>query len=230
MATKPAVRNYKMSDGELKRAADGLVLCMDRDANDFETVQITKRERYALKDLSDGFDNVTTDEEQRGGRSEATLHKDRLAEEVRVRVRSIRGMADRAFNGQGAYNRFGFTGMSTMNDNDLYMLGCRVVRVGNQLLTELAAKGPVATELTGLTALNKDFNTALDVAHDEDVLRHIATQARINQGNAIWTMMNDIAKAGKQLYQDKDEAKYRQYVLTDSTTGGTDTTPDVPAA
>lgn len=226
MAQREVTRLYKISDGELKQRGDALIICMTRDKDDFDTRNITKEDREAFRDMLNAFDDTPTDEEDLGEQSTATGVKDATAAQVRIALRPIRNIAELAFGRSGQYKRFGFNGMDKMDDADLHRLARRVVRVGRALLDKLSSKGLTKGMLDSLEELALQFDEEIDVAHDEQAQRHISAAARIVQGNAIWTKMVNFASVGKSLYEDKDEAKHAQYVLTDSDSSSSSPEPD----
>ena len=213
MPTKVETRLYSMADGELKQKADGLKNTITRDLADFATRNITATQVTAYQTIIDVFDSTTTDEELLGGVTVATEAKNVIADNTRKALRTIRSMADTAYNGKGKYSIFGFDDLSELTDANLYRLAKRVVRVGGKLFTDLSAQGLTQAQLTALNALAKSFDTAIDDVEEAIETRDLETQDRIIKGNTLWQEMLRLAAIGKSLYEDTNEAKFNDYVL-----------------
>jgi len=225
MPKQTATRQYSMADGVLKQLADALKLSIIRDLADFASRNITATQVTALQTLINNFDETTTDEELMGVVTDATIIKDKIAENIRIAVRPIRNMAETAYSTTGKYNTFGFDGLSQITDGDLYRLARRVVRVGTKLLAELAPQGLTAAQLTNVNTLATSFDAAIDAIENAIEDRDLETQDRILKGNALWAEMSRLASIGRSLYEDTDEARYNDYVLV----GGGSTPPKPPA-
>jgi hypothetical protein len=225
MPQKMQTRNYPYSDGDLKQRADQLIATITRDIADFNTRNITTVNVTALQTLVDTFSNTTTDEELLGLVKNATEIKDGIVANIQKSIRVIRNMAEIAYNSKGKYSTFGFEGMNDLSASDLCRLVSRVVRVGNKLMTDLAAQGLTAAQLTALTALGVDLDKAIDDVAEAIESRDLETQDRIVKGNALWAEMSRLASIGKSLYEDTNEAKYNDYVITPSSGGGSSPTP-----
>ena len=213
MPTKVETRLYSMADGDLKQKADGLKNTITRDLADFATRNITATQVTAYQTIIDVFDSTTTDEELLGGVTVATEAKNVIADNTRKALRTIRSMADTAYNGKGKYSIFGFDDLSELTDANLYRLAKRVVRVGGKLFTDLSAQGLTQAQLTALDALAKSFDTAIDDVEEAIETRDLETQDRIIKGNTLWQEMLRLAAIGKSLYEDTNEAKFNDYVL-----------------
>jgi hypothetical protein len=213
MPTKVETRLYSMADADLKQKADGLKATITRDLADFAKRNITATQVTAYEALIDAFDDASTDEELLGEVMVATDAKNVIAENTRVAIRAIRGMANTAYNGKGKYRIFAFEELTKLTDADLYKLAKRVVRVGGKLFTDLAAQGLTQAQLTDLDNLAKSFDTAIDAVEEAIENRDLETQDRIIKGNTLWQEMLRLAAIGKSLYEDTNEAKFNDYVL-----------------
>lgn len=218
MPTKVETRLYSMADADLKQKADGLKATITRDLADFAKRNITAPQIDAYQSLIDAFDTTTTDEELKGEVTVAADAKNAIAENTRIAIRAIRGMADTAYNSKGKYQIFGFEDLARLTDADLYKLAKRVVRVGGKLFTDLAAQGLTQAQLTDLDNLAKSFDTAIDAVEEAIENRDLETQDRIIKGNTLWQEMVRLAAIGKSLYEDTNEAKFNDYVLIGGST------------
>lgn len=220
-----ATRLYSMADADLKQEADQLKVSITRDIADFNTRNVTTTQLTAYQALITAFDATTTDEELLGMVVDATNSKNAVAESLRIAIRPVRNMAELTYGTTGKYNTFGFDDLSRISDPELYRLGRRVVRVGTKLLAELTPQGLTATKLNAINTLTTNLDTALDAIEGAIETRDLETQDRILKGNALWTEMSRLASIGRSLYEDSDEAKYNDYVLSPASSG---TPPDEP--
>jgi len=62
------------------------------------------------------------------------------------------------------------------------------------------------------------LDAAIDAVAASNETRDLATQTRIEKGNALWAEMTYLASIGQTLYADTNEAKYNDYVLIGSST------------
>jgi len=193
----------------------------------FNTRNITTTEVAAFETMIESFNNSNTDQELQGALNVEVIQKDGFADSIRKAIRPIRNMAELAFGTNGKYKIFGFDDMSLLSDSDLQRTAKRIVRVGNNLLTDLQPKGLTAAQLTTLETLATDLDKAIDKVGAANENRDLQTQERITLGNTLWAEMSTLASIGQSLYADTNEAKYNDYVLS----GGSGTpvpTPPLP--
>ena len=215
MAKPQETRHYGMADADLKQMADNLIDSIERDAADFVTRNITSGRVKAFAELITTFDDSSTDEELQGQLSADVISKDDLAENIRKAIRQIRNMAEIQYQGRGKYKTFGFEDMANFSDSDLHRMTKRVLRMANTLMPELAVQGLTGAQITALDQMNQDLDAAIDTVASSSETRDIATQDRIEKGNALWEEMGTLASIGQSLYADTNEAKYNDYVLVD---------------
>jgi hypothetical protein len=228
MSKKVETRHYPMSDAGLKQKSDDIAGSINRDLADFAVRKITATHVTDLKNLASDFANHSTDEELEGEVINATANKDAVMASVRLAIKPIRNMAENVYGTGGKYRSFGFEGMADMNAEDLFRLAKRVVRMGTKYLTDLAPEGLTAAQLTALQTLANSLDASLDAIDDAVKNRDIETQDRIIKGNKLWDVLSKLAGIGKSIYEDVNEAKYNDYVLSPSVGGGENPAPPAP--
>ncbi len=227
MSQNELKRDYVIGDDEVMQRADALVLSMQRDAADFATRMVDAARISEIEDQSTAFKNHPTDQELLGLISTATEIKDATALNLRKKIATVRSMAETKFGNNGKFRTFDFGGLSDLPDSDLYRTARRVVRVGTSFLTDLASEGLTAAFLTEITNLADKLDKQIDDMEAAIETRDIKTQERVVLGNKLWNTMVKYANIGKSLYEFSDEARYNDYVLTESVgTGGS--TPETP--
>lgn len=217
MADKENKRKYQMADSTLIQKSEDIISSMTRDAADFLAKRNVAPARMAtLNTAQAAFAEFPTDEELQGDVTVRTEYKDAKRVALEEAIRSIRGMADTKFNGSGLYKTFAFNDLSGQTDPELVRMGKRVARVGTTLLSQLASEGLTAQMLTDLETLSADFFALIDGVDDAEETRDIKTQQRVTLGNALYDKVVEFANIGKAIYEDTDEAKYNDYVITDT--------------
>lgn len=209
-------RAYTISDADLKQKSDALVASINRDLDRFATRNITKDKLTAFSQLIEAFDATSTDEELLGMAKIATEQKDATVAALQPLLRTIRNMAELAFEGKGKFHLFGFNAITNLSDNDLYRFAKRVHRMASHLLPELGAQGLTQDLLDSLQSQYKELDIRLDKCAEAIEIRDIETQDRIAKGNALYAELMKLASVGKSLFEDTDEARYNDYVMIGS--------------
>lgn len=216
MPKNEMTRAYTISDADLKQKADALVTSINRDMANFATRNITKDKLTAFSQLIEEFDATSTDEELLGMVKIATEQKDATVAALQPLLRTIRNMAELAFEGKGKFHLFGFNAITNLSDNDLYRFAKRVHRMATRLLPELATQGLTQELLNSLENLHKQLDIRLDSCAEAIENRDIETQDRITKGNALYAELIKLASVGKSLFEDTDEARFNDYVMIGS--------------
>ena len=220
MPQQTITRDYPFADGDLKQKADGLADSLTRDLADLAVRKILAGNVTSLQGLISSFDEHSTDQELLGLVQDATDKKNAKRKEGEIAIRSIRNMAEIAYNGRGKYLNFGFEEITKISDADFYRLAKRVGRIANKYLTDLAPQGLNAAQVTAIKTIATDFDNAIDDIEDAVENRDVETQERIKKGNALYAEMMKLASVGKSIYEDVNEAKFNDYVLTPSENQG----------
>ena len=79
-------------------------------------------------------------------------------------------------------------------------------------VTELAAKGFLASDATNLQTIANEIRTRNNLQENAKVNRPVSTQDRIVQYNSVWSQVKEINLASKVVYAD-NPAKLEQYML-----------------
>jgi hypothetical protein len=205
-----------------------LVGFMKRDATEFLAYGVESTDITAFETLGNEFEVFPTDEEYQADVTIATETKEAKADELRLAIRSVSVRAETKFgSNSGKYKKFAVVGMNQFNDRDLLICARRVVHVGGLFLTELASEGLTQAILDSLTATAQDFEDSLNALKDAIADRDIKAEERIAKGNELYSFVSKYCNFGKQIWENVSEAKYNDYVIYPTGTGGGGT-PDVP--
>lgn len=225
---KVVTRSYTISDGRVIELCNEKRTFIERDIAEFAVYNIDAPAVAIFKTETDEFEEFVTDEEMVGVQEEKTDLKDAAGEAVKTVIRSIMvRVAAKYKEGSARYKRFGTVGMDTFDDPHLLSCGRRVKRVASALLAELASKGLTQAIIDDLTAKNQAFEDAIDTQAEAIADRDIATEDRIEMGNARFSRLMELCSMGKNIWFETDEAKYNDYIVYD-TPGGNVIEPPPP--
>lgn len=216
MKKNESARDYNFSDAALKQECDIKAKSVLRDIAKFATRGVNAANVATFINLSTSFGDLPTDEELQGDVSITTLDKDTAAENLKVSIRTVRIMAANKY-GQGTpkYDKFAFEGMDKMNDNDLFRLGKRTVRVANLSLADLSSEGLTAAVIASTNGLVTIFDNFIDAKDDAVNARDIKTQERVDSGNVLYKELVRLSNTGKDLFASTDPARYNDYIIYD---------------
>jgi hypothetical protein len=217
---KVAVRNYKYSDSFLKQKADLIAMCIERDATEFLSRKVTALTQQAFKTMISNFDNSPGDEIILGNISNATEEKEALAEALRVKIRTLRSMADNVWGKKHVnYRIYEFERISKSKGNQLHRLARKVINVASEQLADLAAEGLTQATIDDLKACDDSFDLAIDAKEEQTACRDTSSQDRIAKANIVFKEMQRLCKIGKDLFAASNESKYNDYVLYNTPSG-----------
>lgn len=209
-----AIRDFKFSDATLEQLADLTALNVTRDIAEFTPRGVTAATVTALEALRDAFSDTPTDIEARGLVTDASEAKETARSAALIEARRLRTAAQNVFGeNTGKYNRFGFEGMDTLNDNEVPRALRRMHRVGTALQAQLAAEGIDAAFLTAFAASIETLDDALDAVDVAEEERDTLTEDRILAGNALYKEIVRLCNIGKDIYAPLSEALYNDYVI-----------------
>lgn len=220
MKKQIVTRAYKMGDPIMILKALLLATVLNRDVFDLAEFGIEPSHISDFEADIATFQDNDADEELQGIQAEATEVKDAKAEEVKTAIRKIMvRVQDVHPENTARYRRFKTKGLSEMEDAYLLATGIGVAKKATKLIAEYASAGLTAAIIANLTAANNDFEAALEAKEEAVNDRDVATEDRIELGNALYAKMIRFTNFGKQLWVDKDEAKYNDYVIYDTPNG-----------
>lgn len=234
MSTKKqmAVRNYGFSDGELKQYGDEIINSIERDIVEFAERGMTTVRLNNLQQKLVNFDELPTDEILEGIKIDATQDKDTARNNAEIAARSIFVMAENKFGtDSGKYKQFGNAAFSRQSDNQFYRTLKTIKTSADKFLLDLAEEGLTQEMIDNLVKLTAFFDKAIDDQNTAIKSRDIATEERIEAGNALYADLVKVCNTGKDIWYNKNEAKYNDYVIyTSPTTKDNTTNPnDMPS-
>ena len=139
-------------------------------------------------------------------------------------VVALNGLRGRAYASttltEGLASSLGIDAISDLNDSDLARAAEVAVGRATALLPDLVGTGIDAPLLATITPLINTLDLAINATDDARSARDLAARDRINKGNALYAEIVRLAGLGKTAYYSTNEAKYNDYVLTESSQAG----------
>lgn len=224
MKKQEVFRLYTFSDATLVTKGLEKVAFMQRDATQFDSYGITATNITNLKNSLNTFADRLTDVEALGDQTQATENKDRKAEELRVAIADVMTRVKLTFPEESPkYRKFGTDTLSKQTDAELHITAKRVVRVGTELLAELASNGLTQDMLDTISTSADKFADAIVAMKIEIGDRDIEQEDRVEAGNAIYTILGKYTSLGQSIWEASDVAKFNDYVLYNTISGEAET-------
>lgn len=220
---KILTRTYNLTDSLLKQTADGIVINIDRDMDDFTDRGITQERIDAFIDNITVFDGLPYDDISLGNVIIATQDKEAKGEKLKKAIRSIRMVAENAYGtADGNYRVYHFDRLNNQPDDVVHRLARSVAEVASQQLVanpEIVAEGLTQTMITNVLTCDVAFDAAIDNQTKVMRKRDTDAQARIKSGNIVFKEMRKLCNVGKDLYYDDDPARYNDYIIYNTSDG-----------
>ena len=229
MKKKEAVRAYNFSDGKLVTTVNEKIAFIRRDAAEFNGFGITSAMVDALASQTNLFSNTATDVELIGNQTEATATKEAFADQLQEAIRAIMSRVVLKYEEQTAkYKKFGTEALSQQSDAQLLVIASRVVRVGTEMLADLANNGLTAEMLSNVKSIRDALEQELISMNLKISDRDIEQENRVEAGNAIYTTLIKYTNTGQSIWVSSNVAKYNDYVIYNTVSGEAAITAENP--
>lgn len=229
MKKKEAVRAYNFSDAKLVTTVNEKIAFIRRDAAEFNEFGITSAMVDALESQTNLFSNTATDVELVGNQKEVTATKEAIANQLRGAIRNVMSRVVLKYEEQTAkYRKYGTAALSQQSDAQLLVIASRVVRVGTEMLDDLADNGLTAAMLSNVKSLKDDLEQELISMNLKISDRDIEQESRVEAGNAIYTTLVKYTNTGQSIWVSSNVAKYNDYVIYNTASGEAAAMPENP--
>ena len=210
-------RKHNYPDADLHRQCLEKLRVAHLDLQHFEQYGYSVEKMLAFKAQCDKFRDLTDDDELLGDQMLLTEKKYKTAENLRSAVRSLMTRVEMKFNNRtGRYRKFGASKIGDMTDAQLLFCARRVVRVGRQQIDFLEDVGVNENVLVKIITASQEFENAVNLQQDKVADRDIGVERRVEQGNIIYDELVTLCNIGKDIWDNKDKAKYELYCLYES--------------
>jgi hypothetical protein len=217
MKKQSSQRQYNFPDADL------YVLCMERIRDAHRDQKLFEQYGYDLHRLQgfrqqcEQFNRLPDDDELVGDQMLMTEKKDEAAEKLKTAIRSLMTRVALKYSDRtGRYRKFGTAKMGDMSDPQLLFCGRRTVRVARLQIDFLAEVGVNETLIKRVVDAHQDFETAMNIQQDKVADRDISVERRIEQGNKLYAELIVLCNIGKDIWAEKDVAKYEAYTIYES--------------
>lgn len=210
-------RQYNFPDADL------YVLCMERirfakrDQKQFAQYGYEASRLKGFYNKCEQFRALPDDDELLGDQMIVTDKKYEAAEALKTAIRSLMTRVKMKYsNRSGRYRKFGTAKMGDMTDAQLLFCGRRVVRVARAQIDFLADVGVNENVLSRITEAARAFENAINIQQDKVADRDISVERRVEMGNQLYDEVVTLCNIGKDIWAEKDKAKYENYTIYES--------------
>ncbi len=207
-------RRYRFSDSEMVRISQQIASFASRDLNDFALFGIKQSYLNDFERECNEFETFIADEIMEGRQSEATALKDSYGAALRDMLRAMLLRVELRFGKDSPQSRMYKIGdVSRLNDNELLAASRRTHLQAKSHLAELEQFGLTQAILDELIETAQKFEDAL---HQRAMIiseRDNLTEQRIKKGNALYDKLTTLCEIGKQVWFNKSESRYNDYVI-----------------
>ncbi|MCB9340143.1 MAG: hypothetical protein H6577_18635 [Lewinellaceae bacterium] len=217
MKKQSTQRKHNFPDADLHK------LCMDSIRSAHRDLVLFEQYGYGLERLKqfnalcDRFKNLPDDDELLGDQMILTEKKYKAAGNLKAAIKSLMTRVAIKFNMKtGRYRKFGASKLGDMTDAQLLFCARRVLRVARQQIDFLADVGVNEQILGRISTAAQAFENAVNLQQDKVADRDIGVERRIEQGNEIYDELVVLCNVGKDIWINKDAAKYESYCLYES--------------
>jgi hypothetical protein len=217
MKKQPGHRLYNVADAELYVQCCDAIRAAQRDLEFFSQYGYKQERIKAFMAQCEKFHQLPDDDELVGDQMICTEKKNQASEKLKTAIRSVMTRVAMKFHDRtGRYRKFGTAKLGDMSDPQLLFCGRRVARVARQQIDFLADVGLNENIITRVTDACSEFENALNIQQDKIHDRDISVERRIDQGNILYEELIVLADIGKDIWAERDRAKYDFYCLYDS--------------
>ena len=210
-------RKYNIPDSDL------YVLCLEkirfahRDLEQFTQYGYDAERLKRFVNQCERFKSLPDDDELVGDQMILTDKKNDAAEALKAAIRSLMTRVEIKYsNRTGRYRKFGTAKMGDMTDPQLLFCGRRVIRVARAQIDFLAEVGVNENILSRIQDAARQFEQALNIQQDKIADRDIAVENRSDMGNKLYEELLVLCNIGKDIWDNRDTARYENYVLYES--------------
>lgn len=217
MKKQPENRVYNFPDADLYVQCIERLKYAKRDIKAFVEYGYDKDKMESLYARCERFKELPNDDEAVGDQMIVTQKKYDAADKLRAAIRSLMTrVAVKYHNKSGRYRKFGTAKLGDMTDAQLLFCGRRVARVARQQIDFLEEVGMNEKVISKVVNAYQAFENAMHIQQDKISERDISVERRVDLGNKIYQDLVILCNIGKDIWEDKDSARYENYVIYES--------------
>lgn len=210
-------RKHNYPDADLYLQCIERIRYAHRDMELFDQFGYDIERLKKFKAKCDRFKELPDDDELLGDQMILTEKKYVAAEKLRAAIRSLMTRVALKYNNKtGRYRKFGANKLGDMTDAQLIFCARRVVRVARQQIDFLEEVGVNEKIIGKISEATQEFENAVNLQQDRIADRDIGVERRVEFGNEIYDELVVLCNIGKDVWDNKDKAKYENYCLYES--------------
>lgn len=216
MPTKEVTANFNFSQAYLITIAGQKRNFAERDLDDLAKFNVTASTIAAIEAVIEEAENYPDDIELEQLHKAAGEKEEAAGMVLKEAIRDIMLRAENVYGVNSAkYRRFGTKGLANLTETQLNKCAGTVIRVAKAVLAELTPKGLTIEEINALEILKQQFKKAGEDHDDAIANRDITTEERTLLHNKLYAMVVEVCNTGQQVWANKSEAKYNDYIIYD---------------
>ncbi len=210
-------RKHNYPDADLHQQVMERLRYAHRDLEQFEHYSYGMDKLVKLKAIADRFRELPDDDELVGDQMLLSEKKYKASDDLQAAIRSLMTRVALKFNNRtGRYRKFGAGKLGDMTDAQLIFCARRVVRVARQQIDFLDDVGVNERILGRISDACQAFENAVNLQQDKVADRDIGVERRVELGNELYEELVVLCNIGKDIWDNKDKAKYENYCLYES--------------
>lgn len=217
MAASEIILKFNFSYGELLAQALEKQTYLTRDLTDLTPRGVTAAKMTAFDGLIAAFRNTTEDGVMQALLSGAVDKRDALQDAMMVKIRDVAGVASLVLGAQSAeYRTFQYADINELSPAEFLIRADSICDRADIYAAQLTTRGITPAMIT---AIRNDFPTFQTFIKDVDTAkgnRDVNTQNRRTVANTLYSEIVVLAEIAKVYYQDRDEARYNDYIIYSS--------------
>lgn len=212
--------NFDLTFDELRMAVSNTIGSMNRDATEFAARGVTQVDIDAFETQGNEFEVFPSDNYYQSMVSEEVDLKNTARTNCEQMMRKISGYVQQEWGLRSPkYKRLGMKDYQNTRDSSFLFKAREVARVAEDYLADLTAIGLTQTMIDDLVAEAQTMEDKMNAVNSKIELRDEKTQERVTKANALYANLRKYCDIGKLIWEDIDEAKYKDYVIYHSSQG-----------
>lgn len=212
---------FRFSFGFFKQLADTILNSIIRDKIEFTDRGFTDDKQTEFEIAIQKFDDFPTDEQMQGIQMDTTKLKNDFRASLETQMRTVLLSAKNVFGeATGKYREFGNPDLTRQTDETLVRSAKAMAKTVTKYLADLATEGVTVAKINVLKTTATSFDTAIDQQKEAVKSRDTSTEDRAILANNLYNLMVKYAAIGQDIWREKSEAKYNDYIIYNTKSGG----------
>ncbi len=206
--------NFNFSMGVLTQRADRIISLLERDSEQLSPFGYDETFISNFTTKLTTFRTMPTDNYWLGQQILKTEAKSKALEEVQNLLVDLRFRCKYALGEQSVeYKSLRFNHIKDAKAADLILLVNHICTSCREMMDKLAARNITEANLASIEAASQTLDDAIDAQQEMRSTREAKTIEREQTANEIYATISEICEAGKNVWLNKNQACYNDYVI-----------------